>query len=122
MAIQRILVLAIFSTTLAACATSSELVTGTSRAPLAPAQVMVYTSAPPTFEEVARFSASRESVTSAGGERAIEKMIASMRAQAAQLEANRSRGVNRLDQENSEGAGDLRAAFEPERTAMNPVT
>jgi hypothetical protein len=73
---------------LAACATSSQLVTGTAREPLAPAQVRVYTSAPPTFQEVAVFSASRESVTSAGGERAIEKMIESMRAQAAQLGAN----------------------------------
>jgi hypothetical protein len=87
LAIQLLLGLAILST-LAACATSSELVTGTSRVPLAPAQVTVYTSAPASFEEVAQFSASRESVTTAGGERAIEKMIASMRAQAAQLGAN----------------------------------
>ncbi|HEY1861973.1 MAG TPA: hypothetical protein VGG61_16545 [Gemmataceae bacterium] len=73
---------------LAGCATSSQLVTGAARDPLAPAQVRVYTSAPATFQEVAIFSASRESVTSTGGERAIEKMIESMRAQAAQLGAN----------------------------------
>jgi hypothetical protein len=80
------LVLAI---TLVACATSSrQVVTGISRAPLLPAQVTVYTSAPPRYEEIAQFSASRNSVSSAGGERAIEKMIETMRARAAQLGAN----------------------------------
>lgn len=73
---------------LAACATSSQVLTGTARAPLSPAQVTVYTSAPASYEEIAQFSASRNSVTSGGGERAIATMIAQMRAQAALLGAN----------------------------------
>jgi hypothetical protein len=48
----------------------------------------VYTQAPQSFEEIAVLSASRKSVSSAGGERAIEKMIETMRSQAAQLGAN----------------------------------
>ena len=44
--------------------------------------------APPSFEEIAVFSASRRSVSTAGGEKAIARMIESMRTQAAQLGAN----------------------------------
>ncbi len=50
--------------------------------------VRVYTQAPERFDEIAVLSASRKSVSSAGGERAIAKMIAAMRAQAAELGAN----------------------------------
>jgi hypothetical protein len=50
--------------------------------------VKVYTQAPQRFEEIAVLSASRKSVSSAGGERAIAKMIETMRTQAAQLGAN----------------------------------
>ena len=74
--------------TLAACATSSEVLTGAPRSPILPAEVKVYTQAPQSFEEIAVLGASRKSVSSAGGERAIAKMIEAMRAQAAQLGAN----------------------------------
>jgi hypothetical protein len=74
--------------TLAACATSSEVLTGVPRSPILPAEVKVYTQAPQSFEEIAVLGASRKSVSSAGGERAIAKMIEAMRAQAAQLGAN----------------------------------
>lgn len=74
--------------TLAACATSSQVLTGAPRSPLAPAAVRVYTQAPASFEEIAVLGASRSSVSSAGGERAIAKMIETMRAQAAALGAN----------------------------------
>jgi hypothetical protein len=50
--------------------------------------VRVYTQAPQSFEEIAVLGASRKSVTTAGGERAIEKMIETMRSQAAELGAN----------------------------------
>ena len=73
---------------LAACATSSQVLTGVPRSPILPAAVKVYTQAPPSFEEIAELGASRKSVSSAGGERAIAKMIESMRTQAAQLGAN----------------------------------
>jgi hypothetical protein len=79
---------AVFICALFACATSSQVLTGAPRAAIAPAAVKVYTQAPQRFEEIAVFSASRKSVSSAGGERAIAKMIEAMRAQAAQLGAN----------------------------------
>ena len=74
--------------TLAACATSSQVLTGVPRSPILPAAVKVYTQAPQSFEEIGVLGASRRSVTSAGGERAIAKMIEAMRTQAAQLGAN----------------------------------
>jgi hypothetical protein len=82
------LILAIALTTVSGCATSSQMLTGSPRAPLLPSDVRVYTQAPQSFEEIAVLSASRKSVSSAGGERAIEKMIETMRSQAAQLGAN----------------------------------
>jgi hypothetical protein len=72
----------------AACANSSRIVTGTARAPIAATEVRVYTQAPANFEEIAILSASRRSISSAGGERVIQKMITSMRGQAALLGAN----------------------------------
>lgn len=77
-----------FAGALVACATSSEVLTGAPRPPISPAAVRVYTQAPEHFEEIAVLSASRKSVSSAGGERAIAKMIEAMRTQAAQLGAN----------------------------------
>jgi hypothetical protein len=82
------LMLGIALTTVSGCATSSQILTGSPRAPLLPSDVRVYTQAPQSFEEIAVLSASRKSVSSAGGERAIEKMIETMRSQAAQLGAN----------------------------------
>lgn len=73
---------------LAACATSSQVLTGAPRSPVSPGAVRVYTLAPQSFEEIAVLSASRKSLTSAGGERAIAKMIEQMRTQAAKLGAN----------------------------------
>jgi hypothetical protein len=72
---------------LTACATSSVTLTGMSRPSISPEEVRVYTSAPTSFEEVALLRASRKSV-GAGGEKAIEKVIDEMRAQAAKLGAN----------------------------------
>jgi hypothetical protein len=73
---------------LAACANSAQRLTGTPRSPIPVAEVRVYTQAPPRFEEIADFAASRKSVSAAGGERAIARMIESMRSQAAHLGAN----------------------------------
>jgi len=73
---------------IAACASSSQMLTGVPRPAITPAEVRVYTMAPPRFEEIAVLGASRRSVSTAGGERAIARMIESMRGQAAQLGAN----------------------------------
>jgi hypothetical protein len=80
--------LCIWIATLVACATSSQVLTGAPRSPLVPAEVRVYTQAPPSFEEIALLGATRKSVSTAGAERAIAKMIETMRLQAAQLGAN----------------------------------
>lgn len=72
----------------AACANSSQIVTGRVREPIPPSAVRVYTQAPASFEEIAILKASRKSVSAAGGERAIEKMIDALKAQAARLGAN----------------------------------
>jgi hypothetical protein len=74
--------------TLSACATSTQELTGAPRSPVEPSAVRVYTQAPQRFEEIAVLGASRKSVSSAGGERAIAKMIEAMRTQAAHLGAN----------------------------------
>ncbi len=62
----------------------------------------MYTQAPQSFEEIAVLSASRKSVTSAGGERAIEKMIDAMKSEAAALGAN---GVLLEDLSDSDSLG-----------------
>jgi hypothetical protein len=82
------LICACLASTLVACASSSQVLTGVPRSPISPAAVRVYTQAPESFEEIAVLAASRKSVSSAGGERAIARMIEAMRAQAAELGAN----------------------------------
>lgn len=72
---------------LVGCATSSQILTGTPRAPIAANEVRVYTQAPESFYEIAVLSASRQTIPSAG-ERAIRKMIETMKNQAALLGAN----------------------------------
>ncbi len=72
----------------ACAATSPPLITGHPRTAIAPDAVRVYTSAPAVFEEIAVLGASRHNLSEAGGERAIEKMIETLRAQAALLGAN----------------------------------
>ena len=84
----RLIFAASLAAALGACATSSQVLTGVPRSPIVPAVVKVYTQAPQSFEEIAVLGASRKSVSSAGGERAIAKMIEAMRTQAAQLGAN----------------------------------
>jgi hypothetical protein len=73
---------------IAGCASSTQLLTGSPRPPLPAGEVRVYTQAPQSFQEIAVLRASRQSVSSAGGERAIEKMIETMKSQAAVLGAN----------------------------------
>lgn len=70
------------------CASSRLVLTGTTRAPTALGEVRVYTQAPQRFEEIAVLDASKNSISTAGGERAIARMIESMRSQAARLGAN----------------------------------
>lgn len=70
------------------CAPSSQVLVGTARTPISVAEVKVYSHAPPAFEEVAILNASSKSVFQAGGQRAIDKVIARLKEQAAKLGAN----------------------------------
>jgi hypothetical protein len=78
----------VLTAAIAGCASSSQVLTGSPRAPLPAGDVRVYTQAPQSFEEIAVLRASRQSVSTGGGERAIEKMIDTMKSQAAGLGAN----------------------------------
>src|ERR1700674_3201895 len=73
---------------LAACAPSSHILTGTARAPISPADVKIYSTPPPNFEEVALLDASSKSAFGPGGQKSIDKVIERLKAQAAQLGAN----------------------------------
>jgi hypothetical protein len=50
--------------------------------------VVIYSSPPPSFEEIAILDASSKSVFSPGGQRTTDKVIERLKAQAAQLGAN----------------------------------
>ena len=84
----RRLILALSVVMLAACAPSSHILVGTARPAISPDQVRIYSHAPPAFEEVAILSASSNSVFGPGGQRAMDKVIERLKAQAAQLGAN----------------------------------
>jgi hypothetical protein len=85
----RFILAIVMSAMISACASSSQvLMTGTSRAAVSPDDVRVYTRAPTRFEEIAVLRASSRGVSTAGGEHVIEKVIKTLRAQAARLGAN----------------------------------
>jgi hypothetical protein len=73
---------------LAACASSTHVLVGTARAPISPADVRIYSSPPPKFEEIAVLDASSKSVFGSGGQKAMDKVVERLKAQAAQLGAN----------------------------------
>jgi hypothetical protein len=73
---------------MSACAPSSQILVGTVRTPISVAEVKIYSHAPPAFEEVAILNASSKSVFQPGGQRAIDKVIARLKEQAAKLGAN----------------------------------
>ena len=78
----------VMSALIGACSSSSQVLTGMSRAAVSPDAVRVYTRAPARFEEIAVLKASSRGVSTDGGEHAIQKVIRTMKAQAAQLGAN----------------------------------
>jgi len=73
---------------LAGCSSTSQLVTGTPRAPVDPSQVRVYYTPPPGgFEEIARLETSSGSFTY-GEQNKLNDVIAKLRTEAAKLGAN----------------------------------
>ena len=73
---------------LAGCSSTSQLVTGTPRAPIDPSQVRVYYTPPPGgFEEIARLETASGSFTY-GEQNKLNDVIAKLRTEAAKLGAN----------------------------------
>ena len=73
---------------LSACAPTSPVLVGQARPAIAPAQVMIYSTPPPVFEEVATLYASSHSAFLPGGERQIDRLIERFKIEAAHLGAN----------------------------------
>jgi hypothetical protein len=73
---------------LTGCASSSAVLIGHARLPIAPAAVTVYSSPPPAFETIAALSASRKSVYLFAGEGLDDAIIERLKVQAAKVGAN----------------------------------
>jgi len=73
---------------LAACATTSHVITGKVRPPIDPAQVTVYSSPPPKYEEIAVITATSRSSFSFGAQRKMDTVIERLKKEAALLGAN----------------------------------
>ena len=73
---------------LGACGTSSYVLTGTARAPIAPVEVRVYSQPPPVYESIAILDASSHTMYGSGGQQSTDKVIARLKEQAAHLGAN----------------------------------
>jgi hypothetical protein len=71
-----------------ACVSSKPVIVGHTRAPIAADQVKIYASAPPSFEEIAKLTASSKSVFAPGGPQQVDKVVQRLKEQAAQLGAN----------------------------------
>ncbi|MBS0581385.1 MAG: hypothetical protein JSR36_19180 [Proteobacteria bacterium] len=72
---------------LAACSSSSHVMVGTARAPIAPEQVKIYYEPPPRYEQIATLDASSGSMF-ASDQSKTDEAIAKLKAEAAKLGAN----------------------------------
>jgi hypothetical protein len=70
------------------CSTSSHVLIGTQRPPIAPDQVRLYTHPPDHYEEVAIVESSSKQSFSPGDQAKMDKVIQRLKEQAAQLGAN----------------------------------
>ena len=71
-----------------ACAPTSHVLIGTARPAITPAEVKIYSTAPPKFEEIAVLGASNKTLFTTGGQRSTDKVVGRMQAEAARLGAN----------------------------------
>jgi hypothetical protein len=71
----------------AACA-PTQMVTGTLRKPIPASEVVIYSVAPPNFEQIAVLSASAKTAFAVGGQKSIDKVVKRLTMQAAKLGAN----------------------------------
>jgi len=73
---------------LCACASTTQVMVGTTRPAISADQVKVYPAPPPKFEDIAILDASAKSVFGTGGQRSVDKVVARLKDQAAKLGAN----------------------------------
>ncbi|HYL01450.1 MAG TPA: hypothetical protein VEU78_09645 [Steroidobacteraceae bacterium] len=72
----------------AACSTSSHVLIGTARPPVAPESVRVYYKPPPKYEEIASVNASSQGSLALTSQQNMDKAIQRLKAEAARLGAN----------------------------------
>ncbi len=77
-----------FVLTLAGCAATSHVITGQPRDPIDPAQVTLYTTAPPNYEEIGIVEASSRNSFSFGDQAKMDTVIERLKEEAAALGAN----------------------------------
>jgi hypothetical protein len=70
------------------CAPTSHVLIGTARPAITPAEVKIYSTAPPKFEEIAVLGASNKTLFTTGGQHSTDKVVGRMQAEAARLGAN----------------------------------
>jgi len=85
---RHICLIAALVTALAACSTSSHVVTGNPRPPISPNDVKVYLQPPAQFEEIGVIDATSQGSFAVTSQQNMDKAIARMKAQAALLGAN----------------------------------
>jgi hypothetical protein len=73
---------------LAACANTSHVITGKPRAPIDPAQVTLYTTAPAHYEEIAVIDASSQMSFAFGDQNKMDAVMNRLKKEAASLGAN----------------------------------
>jgi hypothetical protein len=73
---------------LAACASSSHVLVGTARPPIAPESVKVYLQPPPKFEQIATIDATSQGSFALTSQQNMDKAIERMKQEAAKLGAN----------------------------------
>jgi hypothetical protein len=70
------------------CSTSSHVLIGTARPPIAPQSVQLYYRPPPKYEEIATLQASSQGSMALTSQQNMDKAIARLKAEAAKLGAN----------------------------------
>ena len=73
---------------LVACATTSHVITGKTRTPIDPSQVKVYSTAPPSYEEIAVIDATSRMSFSFGDQKKMDAVMERLKKAAAALGAN----------------------------------
>jgi hypothetical protein len=84
----RLALIALLALALAACASTSHVITGKTRAPIDPSLVKIYSVAPTEYEEIATIDASSQSSFAFGDQKKMDAVIERLKKEAASLGAN----------------------------------